>query len=1124
LFYLKPWNIPTSNLLSILAGTLSLLVGISVLIGWYTHNEVLIQVSSILVPMQFNTALCFVMSGLGILVISSGRRYCGIGCGSIVALIGVMTLAEYILAMDFGIDQFLMQHYITVQTTNPGRMAPSTALCFTLTGCALVLINNSLKNWKFTMTVGILGSIIIGFSIVALASYRLSFEAAYGWGGYTRMAVHTATSFVFIGIALASLAWQRSSSHSTLFPFWFPISLGVGVGTLMLSLWLAFDAHEEKLLLMYGVSGDIHLLNNILLVIGSVLAAAISLSAYLVQCSRNREREIQLVNENLTIQITDRQLAEASLRESEERWQFALEGNRDGVWDWNLVTNEVFFSNRWKEMFGYDENDVINNLEEWEKRVHPEDKAPFYDGVYRHFDPEISPFYENQYRVLCKDNSYKWILDRGKVVLWADDHRPLRMIGTYMDITHRKLAEEQLQLSSRVFSETTEGIMITNAKGIITDVNPAFCEITGYSSQYVVGQKANILNSGKHPPGFYAEMWKALNEQGHWKGEIWNRKKNGEVFAELLSISSILDDDNKVLHYVGIFSDITRSKEQQEALVLMAHYDVLTQLPNRVLLADRFSRAVAHSKRNKSLIAVCFIDLDNFKPVNDNFGHDIGDQLLIEVSGRIKENVRDEDTASRQGGDEFVLLLGDIDNFSECEKMLKRINQSLAEPFHIDDKLINISASIGVSLYPMDGDDLDPLMRHADQAMYQAKLAGRNGFHLFNVDQDEQEIKKHILLKEIQLALSNNEFCLYFQPKVNMATGEVFGAEALIRWLHPEKGLILPNDFLPIVERTELEVILGKWVINEALKQLDKWNQQGLELEVSINISSFHLQSSLFVDELDDALARYKNVDSKCFQLEILESSALADLDTISSIIKSCRHTLGVNIALDDFGTGYSSLTHLKNLSANTIKIDQTFVRDVLDDPNDYAIIDGVIGLANSFNREVIAEGVESSEHGLMLLLMGCKQAQGFGIAHPMPADDVSCWLKGYVPNQEWISYGNQICNAKEDKVNLFRLALKHWLINFENNITSVPDEINDWPIMTKRKSFCGHWIRQARHKQLFDENWLKRLDAAHEAIHYTAVDTMNKQLNGELEVAKDGLKQIHTNVEEINGVLAECA
>ncbi|MCK5354878.1 MAG: diguanylate cyclase, partial [Methyloprofundus sp.] len=511
-------------------------------------------------------------------------------------------------------------------------------------------------------------------------------------------------------------------------------------------------------------------------------------------------------------------------------------------------------------------------------------------------------------------------------------------VAIILDITERQKAEERLQLSAKVFSETNEGIIITGTAGTIIDVNPAFSDITGYSRNEVIGKNPRMLSSGKHSPEFYATMWQTINEQGHWQGEVWNRKKDGTLYAELLSISPISDEEGKALHYVGIFSDITHSKKQQETLELIAHYDVLTQLPNRVLLADRFIQALAHNKRQETLLAVCFLDLDNFKPVNDTYGHETGDQLLIEVAERIEENIRGEDTVSRHGGDEFVLLLGDVESPDHCEQVLERIIESLAKPYLIDGQVLSISASIGVSIYPMDEADLDTLMRHADQAMYQAKLAGRNRYSFFNAEQDELDAKRNIKLREIEKALENNDLCLYYQPKVNMETGEVFGVEALIRWIHPEKGIIMPVDFLPIIEATELEIQMGNWIINAALKQLEMWQQQNIKLEVSVNISSYHLQSTSFLDELEKILSLYPCVNSKSLQLEILESSALSDLKLISSIIKTCINSFGISIALDDFGTGYSSLTHLRNLSAKTIKIDQSFVRDILDDPNDYAI------------------------------------------------------------------------------------------------------------------------------------------------------------------------------------------
>ena len=565
-----------------------------------------------------------------------------------------------------------------------------------------------------------------------------------------------------------------------------------------------------------------------------------------------------------------------------------------------------------------------------------------------------------------------------------------------------KQTVKELKFSARVFSNTHEGIMITESDGRIIEVNPAFSAITGYPSEEVMGLTPRIFRSGKHEQAFYEDMWQSLVEQGHWHGEVWNRNKRGEVFAELLDISALKDANGNTINYVAIFSDITRSKEQQTELELMAHYDALTQLPNRALFYDRFLQAVARSKRSSSLLAVCFLDLDDFKRVNDTRGHHIGDQLLVTVAERIKSNLREEDTVSRQGGDEFTLLLGDIEHVHQADSLLSRIVEVLAEPYEIDGQTIDISVSLGATLYPADDGDIDTLIRHADKAMYQAKLAGKNRCQIFSLDDAHRAMRKHHQLEEIKQALINKEFKLYYQPKVNMETGQVYGAEALIRWIHPEKGLIPPLDFLPLIERTDLEVQVGGWVINEALAQITRWQQQGLTLEVSVNIASHHLQSVGFFKQLSAALDRNPEVKPHSLQLEILESSALGDLVTISGIIKRCQDSLGVSVALDDFGTGYSSLTHLRSLSADVIKIDQTFVRDMLDEKGDLALIEGIIGLAKAFDCQVIAEGVETADHGMLLIRIGCLYAQGYGIARPMPADEVLAWVGEYEAAEPW--------------------------------------------------------------------------------------------------------------------------
>ena len=706
----------------------------------------------------------------------------------------------------------------------------------------------------------------------------------------------------------------------------------------------------------------------------------------------------------------------------------------------------------------------------------------------------------------------------------SDNAHTLNLLGSLSTRVSMELVREEfnqkLLLSSRVFSETHEGIIIADANRLIVDVNPAFCTITGYSREDVIGKSPSLLNSDKQSPEFYQSMWQQLNEKGHWQGEVWNRRKNNELYAERLSASVLKGVDDKVTHYVGVFTDITDSKHQQEQLSLMAHYDVLTGLPNRALFTDRFAQAIAHSNRTDNQLAVCFLDLDDFKPINDSYGHEVGDQLLIEVAKRISSNIREEDTVSRQGGDEFALLLSDIESVKQCEETLRRVHQGLSKPYLIDGHTLFITASSGVTLYPLDGGDVDTLLRHADQAMYQGKLAGKNRYHLFDIEHDQHTIRKHHRLDEIEAALINKEFQLYYQPKVNMVTGEVFGVEALIRWLQPGKGIVPPMEFLPVIQGTELEVKVGDWVINEALTQLEQWQRKGIQLEVSVNIASHHLQSEEFHYKLEKLLAEHQSVAPKDLQLEILESSALGDLSAISRIMDTCQGGLGVQFALDDFGTGYSSLTHLRGLPADTIKIDQSFVRDLLDDPSDYAITNGVIGLAYSFNRKVIAEGVETTNHGLMLLIMGCEEAQGYGIAKPMPASDFPQWLERYTPNKQWLDYGNKYRTAKLKRLTLFDLVAAHWKDRFIRNIQSTPADVEHWPIMYTGHCPCGTWVKLAREEQLFESEDIDRLSETHEAFHAIADSLLLQYQDGVIDTARKGVPELQTAYEKMNNVL----
>ncbi|MEG3767344.1 EAL domain-containing protein [Alteromonas sp. 14N.309.X.WAT.G.H12] len=569
------------------------------------------------------------------------------------------------------------------------------------------------------------------------------------------------------------------------------------------------------------------------------------------------------------------------------------------------------------------------------------------------------------------------------------------------DVTTNKELEERLKLVGTVFSHAREGIFITDPNARIIEVNDTFISITGYSRDEVIGKNPSLLKSNLQSESFYKALWASLDEKGYWTGEIWNKRKNDEIYAQLLTISVVKDEQDNIKNYIAIFSDISDAKEQQNKLEKMAHYDVLTNLPNRTLLAQRLEHSLTQGRLEQKYVAVALLDLDGFKEVNDEYGHDVGDRLLLALSNKLQGALRECDTLSRFGGDEFVAVLANLTEAEEANALLNGLLKAASEPVTIDTYTIQLSASIGVALYPKDHTDADQLIRYADQAMYLAKQKGKNCYHLFDIDTEDAIKARHEKLARIDEALRNREFILFYQPKVNMRTGEIIGVEALIRWQHPEKGLLSPVHFLPIVENHQLSIDIDEWVIDESIAQMSLWQQAGIHLSVSVNIGAKQIQQPYFVADLKKRLARRPDVKPGSLELEMLETSKLDDLKHVADIMSECVK-LGVSFAIDDFGTGYSSLTYLRRLPASMIKIDQTFVRDMLEDADDKAIVNGVIALAVSFSRQVIAEGVESLEHGKVLMEMGCELAQGYGIARPMPAEKIPQWANEWTTSAKW--------------------------------------------------------------------------------------------------------------------------
>ncbi|WP_295454815.1 EAL domain-containing protein [uncultured Thiodictyon sp.] len=661
----------------------------------------------------------------------------------------------------------------------------------------------------------------------------------------------------------------------------------------------------------------------------------------------------------------------------------------------------------------------------------------------------------------------------GKVVLLANVH----------DIAERKRTEDKLRLAASVFTHAWEAIMIIATDGTIIDVNDAFTRITSYTRAEVVGRPPSLFGAGRRGTAFYTALWCTLVEQGRWSGEVWNRRKDGEVYVVMKTISAVRDDQGHPRQYVALFSDITQLKAQERQLRRMAHYDALTHLPNRVLLADRLRQAMAQAQRHRRLLAVVFLDLDGFKAINDAHGHAAGDQLLIAAATGMQGGLRAGDTLARIGGDEFVAVLLDLADRTVSAPLLARLVAAAAQAVPIGEHLLQVSASVGVTFYPQaDEIDAEQLLRQADQAMYQAKQEGKNRYHIFDADSDRLVREHHECLGRLRQALTAGECVLYYQPQVNMRTGTVIGAEALLRWQHPQRGLLLPTDFLPESEGHPLAVELGDWVIAAALTQIEQWRATGLVLPISVNVGARALQQADFVTRLRERLAAHPTVLPGDLQLEVLESCAPGDLARAAQVIEACTG-LGIPCALDNFGVGYASLIYLKRLPVARIKIDRSFVHDMLDDPDDLKILEGVLGLAATFGRQVIAEGVESTAQGELLLQLGCELAQGHCIAHPMPAAELPGWAAAWRPAPAWVD----LPAVRHRDLPLLCAGTEHraWVIALESHLNGTRETP---PPLDRHQCQLGRWLDGDGLHHYGAQPCFQVMAPLHEQLHALAV------------------------------------
>ena len=591
-----------------------------------------------------------------------------------------------------------------------------------------------------------------------------------------------------------------------------------------------------------------------------------------------------------------------------------------------------------------------------------------------------------QSRLRHKDGRELWVLTTAHFILDAQG-KVVGVEGTTRDHTRQRQAEEKLRLAAKVFESSGEAIMITTPDGTLISGNRAFSTVTGYAVEEVVGRNVSLLASGRHSPEFFDDMWRTLRATGYWQGEIWNRRRNGEVYPGWLGISSVRDELGEITHYVGIFSDISERKAVEARIEYLAHHDTLTGLPNRLLLKDRMEQAIVHGERSGRKIALLFVDLDRFKAVNDSYGHPVGDILLREAAQRLQSCVRESDTISRHGGDEFLVVLNDLQDSQIPAQVATKIMATLAEAFHIEGHEANISASIGIAVYPEDGAGFDELLKKADIAMYHAKEAGRNAFRFHTQPMNAAARERLDLHSRLRDAMGRQEFELYFQPVVELAAGRVIGGEALLRWRVPGEGVLEAGQFIAAAEHSGLIVPLGDWVLQEACRELARWQAAGRrELLLSVNVSPIQFRRGDVEVGLRSALAA-SGADAAGLELEFGEVVLAEGSEPVRRCLAQLK-AFGLRLAIDDYGSGSSSLAALKRFGIDTLKIDRCFVSDLLSDPDDVVIVRAAIDLARSLGLRLQAEGVESADVAAELRALGCVVAQGYHLGRPLPASE----------------------------------------------------------------------------------------------------------------------------------------
>lgn len=693
--------------------------------------------------------------------------------------------------------------------------------------------------------------------------------------------------------------------------------------------------------------------------------------------------------------ISGRKQAQMELQHKQDLLNEAQRLGQLGSWELDPASGKMTWSDETYRIFELNPSQLLPFYESFLGAIYPDDRDRISQTHAQSLERRQP--YDIVYRLRMADGRIKWVCGHCKTY-FDTSGKPLRSVGVIQDITAQKLAEDRLRIAAVAF-ETHEAILVTDAQSNIIRVNQAFTQITGYQPEEVLGKNPRILSSGRMDMAFYARMWKELLGNGLWSGEIWDKRKSGEIYPKWLTITAVRNEEGDITEFVAMFSDITARKQAEEEIRNLAFYDVLTGLPNRRLLLDRFHLALPASERSQHYGAVLFLDMDKFKTLNDTLGHDYGDLLLLEVAKRIQSCVRETDTVARIGGDEFVVLIEEISVYQESALqtvavVAEKIRLALSCPYQLKEHGYHSSPSIGVCMFQGMRESVDELLKHADLAMYQAKEAGRNAVQFFDPVMQQVVEARAMLEKDLRHAIASNELSLYYQIQVDSDIRPV-GAEALLRWRHPVRGMISPVQFIPVAEDSTLILEIGQWVLDSACRQLAAWGRQDQmrDLELAINVSARQFGQHGFVQQVENAIRRH-GISPGCLKLELTESVVLKEVADVVTKMHALK-ALGIKLSLDDFGTGYSSLVYLKKLPLDQIKIDQSFVRDATSDPNDAAMIKVIIDLAQNFRLNVIAEGVETAAQLTFLRQNGCMAYQGYLFGRPVTAKEFEKVIRG---------------------------------------------------------------------------------------------------------------------------------